>query len=233
MARRLNPDSCAMRLDSHGFHVRRCFDMFQLYQFIRRKAASSGRLIVVLLDGSFGDNCASAAGLRTQYPNIGIIALVRSSSQDQLAQVLQSGADSFCPRNASDRLLSAMVFRLLSRIGPADRTDQGAPPPGKTLPPGGWSLDEQAWILVDPTGARVPLTTGERAFVLTLFNAPDLRAGHDDLIAAIDACSDTATQATSQVRLGVLVSRLRQKFRRRGVNLPLKSVHRWGYMFAR
>ena len=64
MARRLNPDSCAMRLDSHGFHVRRCFDMFQLYQFIRRKAASSGRLIVVLLDGSFGDNCASAAGLR-------------------------------------------------------------------------------------------------------------------------------------------------------------------------
>ncbi|MEO6959441.1 MAG: hypothetical protein ABI081_05585 [Burkholderiaceae bacterium] len=219
-----------MRPGSHGFEARRCIDMFHLYQSIQRNSASSDGLIVVLLDGSFGDNCASAAGLRAQYPNIGIVALVHSSSQDQLAQLLQSGADSYCPRNASDRLLSATVFRLLSRIS---RTDESRTPPRDSSAHGGWSLDEQAWVLVDPTGARVPLTTGERAFVLTLFNAPDLRAEHDDLIAAVDACSETATHATSQVRLGVLVSRLRQKFRRRGINLPLKSVHRWGYMFAR
>jgi two-component system, OmpR family, response regulator len=218
-----------MRLGSHGFEVRRCIDMFHLYQSIRQYSSPDG-LIMVLLDGSFGDNCAGAAGLRAQYPDIGIVALVVSPSQDQWAQVLQSGADSYCPKNASDRLLSATVFRLLSRMG---RTDQSQATRHDLPAHGGWSLDEQAWVVVDPTGVRVALTTGERAFLLTLFNAADLRAEHAKLIAAVDACSETASHATSRVRLGVLVSRLRQKFRRRGINLPLKSVHRWGYMFAR
>lgn len=217
----------AARLGSHGFDVRHCIDMYQLYQSIGQNCTSPGALIIVLLAGSLGENCASAAGLRAQYPDIGIVALVVSPSQDQLAQILQSGADSYCPKNASDRLLSATVFRLLSRMGRIDQSQAQARPAH-----GDWSLEEQAWVLADPTGGRVPLTTGERAFLLTLFNAADLRAEHAELIAAVDACSDAASHATSQARLGVLVSRLRRKFRRHGINLPLKSLHRWGYMFA-
>jgi DNA-binding response OmpR family regulator len=121
-------------------------------------------------------------------------------------------------------LFLTLLFRLSSRVNRACWQ----------LPPaqGGWRLDEQAWVLVDPAGMRVPLTTGERAFMLTLFNAPERRAKHADLIAAIDAGSASASHATSRARLGVLVGRMRQKFTQHGSALPLKSVHRWGYMFA-
>lgn len=96
----------------------------------------------------------------------------------------------------------------------------------------GWSLHESGSVLMAPAGGRIPLTTGERAFISTLLAADGLRAPHRELIDAVNACYAAAAPRTHQARLGVLISRLRRKIKRYGYDLPLKSVHNWGYMFT-
>ncbi|TCT01482.1 hypothetical protein EDC26_12417 [Paralcaligenes ureilyticus] len=95
-----------------------------------------------------------------------------------------------------------------------------------------WALVDQGWVLSGPDGSRVDLTTGERAFLQTLFLTPDLRARRADLMDAIDISYAAAVGAGKGTRLGLLVSRMRRKFQARGVVLPLRAVHGFGYMFA-
>lgn len=96
----------------------------------------------------------------------------------------------------------------------------------------GWSLHDGGSVLMAPAGGRIPLTTGERAFMATLLEADGLRAPHRELIDAVNACYAAAAPRTHQARLGVLISRLRRKVKRYGYDMPLKSVHNWGYMFT-
>lgn len=132
---------------------------------------------------------------------------------------------------------------MLARMGQGTNnlTFTAPQPPKPSQPPlpvvtevnGSWSFADQDWMIVNPKGQRIFLTTGERAFLVTLLNAPDQRASHADLIAAVCSAYHALPEANRrQGRLSVLVSRLRAKCIQHNIDLPLKSVHRWGYMFS-
>lgn len=193
----------------------------------------AGAPVLAVLNGSLSDNCSIALHIRTLHPQIRIMVLVESFDEPLLIRILQSGADAYCSYKASTRLLSASLFALLRR--------QNAPQPEgygvaavrpADLDNRKWALHDQAWVLVSPAGENVPLTTVERAFMLALLHTPDLRASHAQLLTAINGSYDSDSRVVRQARLGVIVSRMRRKFQKYGLNLPLKSVHNWGYMFS-
>ncbi|MGP1614655.1 MAG: helix-turn-helix domain-containing protein [Pollutimonas bauzanensis] len=217
-------------LQAQGFDVLPCACLPELYGRAQENAAQAGAPPLFVLAGTQADNCAAASYLRTLYPAAGILALVASGSDARLAQTLQSGADNYCRRNASTALVLASLLRLLWRAGHPGAIAEGLQPPSPET--GCWSLLERGWVLGGPRGQRIPLTTGERAFLTTLFAAPDLRADHRQLIDAVNSSYSLISPPTHQARLGLLVSRLRRKFRAHGAEVPLKSVHSWGYMFT-
>jgi len=193
----------------------------------------AGAPVLVVLNGPLIDNCSIALYMRTLHPQIRIMALVESFDEMSLIRVLQSGADGYCLNTASTRLLAVNLFVLLRRYSPAHAAayfDPAARPEGSDNRK--WALRDQAWILASPSGESVPLTTVERAFMLALFGAPDLRATHAELLTAINANYASESLMVRQGRLGVIVSRMRRKFHKYGLMLPLKSVHNWGYMFS-
>ena len=217
----------AKHLQAQGFQVLACNNILALYRLAQANLAINA-LACSVLAGTHLDNCAAANYLRTLYPGLGIVAVADFASQLEPLQVLQSGADSIFPLNAEAPLLSAILFRLLWRI--KQRWADATPPVAAGVP--GWQLQEQAWVIVSPDGKRIPLTTGERAFLSTLMAAGGARASHAELTDAVNAAYALGPQALHKGRLGVLVSRMRRKFDEQGINMPLKSIHRWGYMFT-
>jgi len=220
-------------LQGYGFLVQACEELPALQHRVGQACAQDtgpAPAALVLLDASLNQNCAAARLLRMRHPAVGIVSLLDEQDEAALVAVLQCGTDIWCPRGASAGLLAATLFSLLRR---------GMPPVPEHAPEEvsgeNWALRGQAWVLESPSGGQVALTTSERAFVLVLAAQPGLRASHADLLAAIDGCgqADSPDRHTGQARLGVLVSRLRRKFKaQHGIDLPIKSLHKWGYMFA-
>ncbi|RTZ45796.1 hypothetical protein EKL30_07250 [Candidimonas sp. SYP-B2681] len=222
----------ATRLRSHGFDVLSCGDLLKLYSLARKSSRQTGATMFVMLSGSLAENCLAAKYLRALYPASRILALVSCLDDSVLVQSLESGADAFCPRNASTELLLATVFRLLGRSSRQAHAGDVHTVPVQSTTDANWALLDNGWILGGPQGLRIPLTTGERSFLMTLLAEPDLRASHCKLISAVNASYDRPSPVTHQARLGVMVSRLRRKFREYGLSMPLRSVHNWGYMFT-
>lgn len=217
----------AAALDTNGFEVLPCADILELYQLAQEKLKPDGPALV-LLAGSHAENCVAATYLRTLHPYVGIIVILQGTAEEPLLQALQAGADTYCFRGSSAALLSALILRLQWRLN-----QRWSQPVVHDEPKAGvWSLQEQAWSLVTPTGTRVPLTTGERAFLSFLLSAPNQRATHGQLIEAVNASYALKDPSAQPGRLGVLVSRMRRKLTVHGAVLPLKSMHNWGYMFT-
>ncbi|MDS1140330.1 helix-turn-helix domain-containing protein [Pusillimonas sp. SM2304] len=214
-------------LQAQGFQVLRCTDVLALHQYILT-SASTHAPPVAILSGTLTENCAAATYLRTLHAGAGIVAIVDPAPETDAILSLQSGVDNCFARNASPALLGAILFRLMARAGAVPDADASAAPASGGI----WSLEEQSWVLVSPDGVRIALTTGERAFLTALLNAPDLRATHRQLIDAVNAGYALSEAPTHQGRLGVMVSRMRRKFTAHGLTMPLKSVHNWGYMFT-
>ncbi|NYT63912.1 helix-turn-helix domain-containing protein [Alcaligenaceae bacterium] len=221
----------AKLLQAHGFKVVSCLHLQELYSGVQANLAQAGNRLLVLLAGKQPDNCVAASYLRTLYPAIGILALVPENKETASLQLIQSGADNCCRDDVSFELLLAVVLRLLARIGGEAFTSSAFAEP---VQQGCWQLQEHGWVLAGPQEQRIPLTTGERAFISALFAQPGLRAKHELLVEAVSASYALTVVATGkQGRLGLLVSRLRRKFRAHGVpDAPLKSLHSWGYMFT-
>lgn len=207
-------------LKAHGFTLDICSNLNDTVEQARRKAPD-----LVVLAGSLIDDCLAASYLRALHPCLKILTLLDLHDEPALLQVLRSGADLYGPLCASPQLLLALALGLLKqpRMPLAARAD---------ALPALWALVDQGWVLTSPDGERVDLTTGERAFLQTLFLAPDLRARRADLMGAIDKSYAAAAGIGKETRLGVLVSRMRRKFQARGIALPLKVIHGFGYMFA-
>ncbi|MBP6019748.1 MAG: hypothetical protein KA735_09665 [Burkholderiaceae bacterium] len=189
------------------------------------------RHVMAVLAAETAENCATANYLRTLHPDLGILAMSEKTDDSSLIRLLQSGVDNTCARDASAALVTTILFRMLARAG--QRPPAPTPPSTEISATGRWSLSDQDWVINSPEGQRISLTTGERAFLVTLLNAPEHRASHADLIAAINLAYDALPESDRrQSRLSVMVSRLRTKCHQHDVDLPLKSVHRWGYMFS-
>jgi DNA-binding response OmpR family regulator len=214
------------KLASSGFQVRVCSDTAGAHVQVHRARALAVPSVAVL-GGNLNQNMDAARYLQAVCPGTGIVMLMPGRGDAATIQALNSGADACCPAGVSVPLLAAVVFGLLRRLaaGPGTAT-------AVTAVEGVWTLDEGGSVLMAPAGGRISLTTGERAFMTTLLSAPGSKAPHRQLIDAVNACYAHAAPRTHQARLGVLISRLRRKFARHGYDMPLKSVHNWGYMFT-
>lgn len=217
-------------LQSQGLLTVNCSSLPDLTQTISLRVPDRAPISVVLLAGPIESACAAANYMRTVHPNLGMVALADTATERDMMRLLQSGVDSVCQREASGALVAAVLFRLLARVG---QRAAGTVPAAAPQPLGHWHLSEQEWIINSPCGVAIPLTTGERAFMVTILGVPDLRATHQQLTDAINHAYDQRPDPLRQPRrLSVVVSRMRGKFHHYGAELPLKSVHRWGYMFS-
>lgn len=222
------------RLEAQGFVVIVCEQVRQLYQVVQQTAVHQGpghaqTPLFIILKGTPVDNQAAAAYLRTLHSCLGIIAALTTPDEVEIIETLQSGVDAYYFHGASCQLKVATLLALqrCCNAGVADLIAGHPPQAGK------WRLLEQAWVLDSPEGKSISLTTGERAFFLTLLKAPDRYAAHAELLAAIDACSSPRRDVrVDSRRLGVLLSRLRRKCASQALKLPVQSVHSAGYMFA-
>lgn len=93
----------------------------------------------------------------------------------------------------------------------------------------GWRLLEGDWILCDPEGRRMKLTTTERVFVACLFQHRGSAVSRDDLIRALGG----DVFDFDGHRIDAIASRVRRKAEKQGMQLPLHSVRGTGYVLAR
>lgn len=190
----------------------------------------------IVLAGPPARNCMAATHLRALFPSAGILALVDSGRKTVLKHTLQSGVDTCCRDTASASLLMANLHPLIARIAVSVPPQTPKSPEAavlKSMPDApGWTLIERGWVLLGPQQQRMRLTIGERAFIATLVAAPGLRADYPRLILAVSSGYAAKPTPMNQARLIALVSRLRHKFCAQGSEPPLRSVHRWGYMFT-
>ncbi|MBV7482880.1 winged helix-turn-helix domain-containing protein [Bordetella sp. BOR01] len=198
-----------------GWSVRDCTAIGDLAQLAHD---CSPRLLVLEASANILDALVGIA--RFTVPDAALIVLADDAEVDARVAALNAGADTICSLNVDVRELSALG-RAQVRL-----RQGGLPPP----PVGGqrWLLISGGRVLAGPRGQRLPLTFTESAFFLRLLAAPGHCLPRDSLVAAPVAGMQGHHSTRS---VDVLVSRLRSKAQRLGVELPLLAVRQWGYIF--
>ncbi|HLR81610.1 MAG TPA: winged helix-turn-helix domain-containing protein [Paenalcaligenes sp.] len=209
-------------LENSGVQASVLHDLMAVYSLAAEQLEHSSRTIFIL-QGAPHQLFASVSRLRTVNQNVGIIALSTSLDEQFVVQLLHSGIDGYAISDTSDSMILALVNNVWRRISNLARLEfqENAP----------WTLTSRGWVLMSPKGQRLDLTTTERQLLAAIFSQPGRRADHQTLL---DALNDTRQnlQGSGQNRLGVIISRLKKKAEEQKIDIPLRSVHRWGYMFA-
>ncbi|MBV6272483.1 helix-turn-helix domain-containing protein [Alcaligenaceae bacterium CGII-47] len=213
-------------LNLSGFDCRCFVDQHTLYAQIQDLADIRG--VTVVLMGTATQNRHASHYLRTVRAELGLVAQLCTDSEDEQVGLIQAGIDWMYPAQGSTQLMVAMLLSLWNRRMAMSRHRPGAP----ARRCGGWVLAGHGWILEDPQGLGVSLTASERALLMALFAAPGLTVSHETLITATNRARNPASSTGPRTRLTVLVSRLRTKCRHHGVVVPIRVMHKLGYMFA-
>lgn len=216
-------------LSSHGYAVKACAALPALVECIAALQLQANDRVVAVVDGRDPGSATAVSTLRALRSGLGIVVVAERDDDASMTLLLQLGADTCCFPCASADLWVATVSRLLWRL--ATPRQSRAITASNTVN-AAWVLEKQGWAMRTPAGQLISLTTGERAFLMTLLSAPLKQVSHEELISAVNASYKASSARTSQRRLGVMVSRMRRKFSEQGSPLPLKSVHNWGYMFV-
>lgn len=222
---------CINTFARYDIVVKSCLDVADVLVQLRDMQASTDGFSVVIVDAQGVDGMNAVSVLRSRYTNLGIVAIASSTHEACIIDLLHRGADTYCLETASPQMLLAIVLRLQWRLKMAR---QDMPAENRSAAPRqvAWQLTDQGWALRCPDGQSITLTTGERAFLSALLNAPRQQAPHGQLIDAVNAAYYAKQTRNPRMHLGVMISRLRRKFSQAGVVLPLKSIHGWGYMFG-
>ncbi|WP_197425027.1 helix-turn-helix domain-containing protein [Bordetella sp. N] len=93
-----------------------------------------------------------------------------------------------------------------------------------------WRLAEGRFSLLSPDGESITLSRTEQQFLLALFQAPGRQLTYEQAYQAI--APQPGALPRSHGSLSVLLSRLRTKFRKLDLELPLHTVRGQGYVFA-
>lgn len=214
-----------------GFEHHTCRSPSQLLskagRLAQQRPAADGRYawMVAVLCSGMAENAALAHLLRTEQPQMGILAMLPDLEEETQLMALQSGIDAWFTPATSQRLMMATVFSLLRRMGSVVPCDPGIDQSRR------WSLREHAWKLRSPEGDEFTLTTTERAFLLALASSEGRSATHEHLADRMGGLGDKTDEGRRE-RISVIVSRLRRKCEVAGADLPVRSVHGKGYVFA-
>jgi len=247
----------AASLPAHGFELSILGSPRELFLRLGLQTSS-----VVLLSCPLADAYMLASRVRMMDAVVGLIVMADFKGPDARVRALQSGVDLCLAPDVEQSELAAYMHALFRRVITArppqsmvlvkpsqhqgfanggdygrvlnledqaipvsqSATDRQAPQSLK------WRLADRGWTLVDPNGVRIPLTTAEREFINRLFATPAKRIGRADLMSASEEGAPDTASASRYI--DVMVSRLRRKAQQAGVDLPVRSIHRWGYMFT-
>ena len=215
-------EDMVLLLGNAGFEVRGLPDAPAFY-----KAHALAPCEIAVLDiGLDGENGLSlAAQLRASGP-IGIVmASARGAVEDRI-EALRQGADVYMVKPVHVDELSATIRMLGSRVRSAM---QPPPPPVLDAPvSAAWRLAEGDWVLCDPTGKTLKLTSNERAFLARLMASDGQVVTRSELLDRLEGDMGDADPK----RLDVIASRLRRKSEQADMRLPLHVVRGVGYQFA-
>lgn len=184
------------------------------------------RTCCIILQGEVLPLLHALGFIRALHANLPVAVSTGLSSQDQLVALLAAGADFLLPDDAGIELMAAAASAMIrSQLGTARRKM----PKKKGMR---WELNRKTAELVAPDGTQTGLTDLEMALLHGVFSAPDCRIARTDLLRLVlpEQALTHPRQAASY--LGVLISRLRSKLRNNGLELPLSSIHGWGYRFT-
>ncbi|HCN72532.1 MAG TPA: hypothetical protein DIS96_12775 [Pusillimonas sp.] len=218
-------------LEDYGLAFVRCTDMDAVYQEAFMSAAVPGvrgMRALVLLNGVFAQNCAVAHYLRAVAPGVCIVVRTPDYNEQTLMHALQSGIDGYFSGQVAPHFLSTLLFSRMRGAGLGLPSLMHIEP--KPMPDHGWCFAEQSWAMVSPDGKKIRLTSSERAFLLALVRQPEMYASHEVLIEQLWFDAKDAIDSGRE-RMSVMVSRLRQKFKGKGLELPIRTLHGNGYMF--
>ena len=181
-------------------------------------AASRCDLVVVDIERERG---LALACLLREHPGLGVVVLSAYGDVGARVRSFENGADAHLSKPVDPRELTAQLRALHRRLAGAKRAPA-------TAGNGAWLLRQDGWILEDPHGCEMHLTTAERAFVGCLIAARGAPASRDELLESLGGNPRDADPH----RIDVLVNRLRRKAASLGIALPLHAVRGRGYVLA-
>ena len=185
-----------------------------------RAHAGTERCDIVVIDSARDLDLALVRSLRERHPSLGIGVVAAAGNVEARVRSLESEADAHLVEPVDARELAAQLRALQRRLPRA---------PHPLAPTGGaWLLQQDGWILQDPHGNAMRLTTAERAFIGCLIAGRGAPVSRDALI---ESLGDNPRDADPH-RVDVLVNRLRRKAATFGMTLPLHAVRARGYMLA-
>jgi two-component system, OmpR family, response regulator PhoP len=166
---------------------------------------------------------AIVSHLRAVQRRLGLVLVTARGELEDRLLGLREGADAYLVKPVNMMELAETLNAVGRRLMTA--------PPANAAPapePADWRLLEGDWILGDPEGRRMALTTSERAFLGCLFRQRGTAVSRDDLIRALGG----DVFDFNEHRIDAIASRLRRKAANVGMRLPLHSVRGTGYVLA-
>ena len=197
--------------------------------------------IAVVDIGLPGESGLSIVAHLRSILGVGLVLVTARGQLEDRLNGLRQGADAYLvkPVHLEElaETLNALGRRLRGEL--AARTQlQALVPAAASVSPASvhdtadmhdWRLVEGDWVLCDPAGRRMKLTTTERVFVARLFKSRGSAVSRDDLIRALGG----DVFDFDGHRIDAIASRVRRKAEKQGMQLPLHSVRGTGYVLAR
>lgn len=162
---------------------------------------------------------------------VGVVLVTARGQLDERLLGLRTGADAYLVKPVHMEELAETLNALGRRlpVGAATAAQAVDVPPAPETRTAPWRLLEGEWILSDPSGLEMKLTTSERAFMSCLFSRRGQTVSRDDLILALGG----DVFDFDGHRVDAIASRVRRKARKLGMRLPLYSVRGTGYVLAK
>ncbi|MHA3904053.1 hypothetical protein ACTPOE_10990 [Castellaniella sp. WN] len=213
-------------LRAEGCRVRRCGSI----EDADRETVRAGMLAcdAALLMADAAANCRAARLARDMDLPLDLVAVMGPARRGELTALLRVGVD-WVMRQGEPPVLLAAVLRAL-RLRRLDRVVDMAVGPAPGIGP--WFLEDQGWSLRHRDGASLRLTVSERAILVCLFEAPGHVASHAMLNRALlQAWRHACGRHPHDPKPRGVISRLRWRGLRAGMEPPVESLRGYGYVW--
>lgn len=216
----LTTEGLIRSLAQQGWLVRACGDKTYLPQLLAEQTPAA-----VILSDTWDALLSTVAAIHTAAPEILLLVMAPDDATTQMrAAAMNEGADACFTASRQDEMVAFIRAGYRRLQGKVARSSLFS-----SYVIGGWRLVENGRVLMGPAGQLVPLTGAERDFLLRLMCAP---GGRLSRIQLVQMAAEDGRQGEVGIRsIDVTVSRLRSKARSLRVELPLKAVRQWGYLF--
>lgn len=212
------------QLEAFGYH---CFKYSAVADLLEGVALHAPECGVVIVAGRPQLVGHALAFLRALHPGLLLLAAADFTITSQLISAFEGGADILLPVDATVPVWVAACSAALRRAGGAAHVVAG----GSARADQNWVYSPVVSQLITPQGIKVDLSLQENLLIQQLLKVPGQSVPRAQLIKTVLSKQQAAAERASN-HLGVLISRLRRKFQRNGVSLPISTVHSQGYRFT-